>query len=106
MFCHLNERFARLVFRLRCATSSLRSDRRPNLASLDLTSSSVGTKPFVIGLGLSSLPDIHPLSENRAGEGLDEAISALDEALATKIDVYDNGQGPSAGAVAARGTVI
>lgn len=106
MFRYLKERFARFLFRLRYATRSLRYKRRPNIATLGLTSSPAGTKPFIIGLRRGSLPNTHALGENRASEGLDEAISSLEEALGTRIDVYDNGQGPSAEGAAARGTVI
>jgi hypothetical protein len=106
MFSYLQERFARLLVRLRYATRSLRLKRRPNIATLDLTSSPAGTKPFIIGLRRGSLPDTRALGENRVGEGLDEATSSLEEVLGTRIDVYDNGQGPSAEEVTARGTVI
>jgi len=65
-----------------------------------------GIKPFIIGLRHRSLPDTHALGENQVGEGLDESIRSLEEALGTIIDIYNNGQAPSAEGVTARGTVI
>ncbi len=76
------------------------------MATLDLTSSPAGTKPFIIVLHRGSLPDTHALGENRVGEGLNGTTSSLEEALGTRIDVYDNGQGPSAEEVTTRGPVI
>lgn len=106
MFRYLEERLARLLFRLRWATRSLRPRRRPNIATLAPTSRPTGTSPFIIGLRRASLPDTQALGENQVGAGLDEVTSSLEEALGTRIDIYDSGQGSSAEGVTARGTII
>src|SRR3954447_333157 len=107
MFRHLQEHSARLLFRLRCATRNLWGKGRPNIATLELPIRPRGTKPFVIGLRHDALSNAHTLLENRGGEGLDEAVSLVEEALGTKIEVYDNGQGPSVEqGVHARGSVV
>jgi DNA-binding NarL/FixJ family response regulator len=106
MFRYLQEHSARLLFRLRCATRNLWGKGRPIIATLELPIRPRGTKPFVIGLRRDGLSETHTLLENRGGEGLDEAARLVEEALGTKIEVYDNGQGPSvAQGVHARGSV-
>jgi DNA-binding NarL/FixJ family response regulator len=106
MFRYLQEHYARLLFRLRWATRNLRGKGRSNIATIELPIRPRGTEPFVIGLRRDGLSDTHTLLENRGGEGLDEAARLVEEALGTKIEVYDNGQGPSvAQGVHARGSV-
>jgi DNA-binding NarL/FixJ family response regulator len=107
MLHYLGQRLARLLFQLRCATRNLRDKGRPNIATLELPIRPRGAKPFVIGMRHDALSDTHILFENRGGEGLDEAARLLEEALGTKIEVYDNGQEPSvAQGVHARGSAI
>jgi DNA-binding NarL/FixJ family response regulator len=108
MFHYLAQRLAGLLFQLRCATRNLRDKGRPNIATVELPIRPRGTKPFVIGLRRDALSDTHTLLERSpGGEGLDEAARLVEEALGTKIEVYDNGQGPPvAQGVHARGSVI
>jgi DNA-binding NarL/FixJ family response regulator len=95
MFRYLQERSARLLFRLRCATRNLRDKARFNIATLELPIRPGGTKPFVIGLRRDALSETHTLLENRGGEGFDEAARLFEEALGTKIGIYDERQEPS-----------
>jgi DNA-binding NarL/FixJ family response regulator len=107
MFHYLGQRLVGLLFQLRWAARNLRDKGRPNIATLELPIRPRGTKPFVIGMRHDALSDTHTLlRESRGGEGLDEAARLVEEALGTKIEVYDNGREPSVGqGVHARGSV-